>query len=282
MADILKPDLDITPAYAPPVPRGMLIPVGGVDPANQRTYLSSALQVSNGGYNKNVEEINKLISIRAANNVALDNSSNSQLTNSVNQRVAVHDNVNKAFAVEVEKKENFGRPCPCRRLSHGFGGAVLPRLIHAARNAAAIVGDDRPRPGNDTFGNSKLNNAIILEHVGETQQNSRPEHAVDKIFKQYANENQESSNVGIHSNVQNIPSAEEQISEITIADLKEMPGNGKNIPKQQSEDSALNSTFILAIAIIIFSFTLILYFTNVLGFDNSEMQRFLKDTSFRN
>lgn len=283
MTDLLKPDLDITPAYAPPVPRGMLLPVGGVDPSNQRTFLSSALTTSNGGYNDSVKAVDNLVSVHAADNSNPADNVVGQLGNSVNQRVAVHDNINRAFAVEIDKKENFG-PCPLRhRKQHGFGGNVVPRLIHAARAAAIIAGDyDRPSlgavPPGDALGSSKLNNAIVRDHLeNPVIEPSQPEKAIDAIFKQYAYEHPETSNVGIHSNVQNTPPEE---PETTLSDLKEMPGNGKNIPKVKEESSALNGSLILAIAIIVFSLVLILYFTHLLNFDNSGMENLMKEARY--
>lgn len=256
------------------IPRTFLIPVNGVDPSSQRTYLSSALTTSNNMYKNAVEQIDNIVSSKVADNHAT--------LPTVDDKLASETKFNKDFISDINKKENFiinkscGCGCGCNHCGCG-NSHIVPRLVEIAKKAAVISGEQPdkqyiPLNIDDALGSGKLNNQVIKDYMMDDRSSS-PKTAVDEILKQYIKDNKETEAPADIADTISANAADEVSDEI--------PGNNKVIIKQEPNETnetedkhesneinetneSLTTKVLLVLIIALLVFIIVIFFTNLL------------------
>ena len=264
--------------------RSFLVPVGGVDPSSQRTYLSDALTASDNMYEDSENKVDEMITMKATTKSRASAAGASRtLPSSVDDKITSETEFNENFKANINNKENFNhKHHECKECQRRYENShLVPHLIGIAKRAA-IVGGEEPNKDytsitiDDSLGSGKLNNSVIKDYMLDDRSSS-PKTAVDDILKDYLKDNippdaLTSSKVN-ENNINNEttnPTTNEPI-------MKEIPGNKKVfVKKLEPKKSGLSVNIIASVIVVLIFIILIIFFTDLitLSYQNNDYNNF--------
>ena len=255
--------VDTTPATSTRPPRAMILGAG-IDSASTRTFMPVVLQTSTNAYNQNLYMMDQYLH----NNLSSSDSSSTLPTSK--DISAVEDEMDD----EIEK-ESF------RRLVNKEGYCSRCESIKQQARMNAYLNQS------DQLGNtsSTLNTAIQNHLISNS---SDPSDVIAQTFDDYLKSNTDPNPTSAfaHGELSSsictpdaCKSSQRKRPVIIQGDKEISVGNNRVIERPIKQSSSLTA-LILVIAMILFAVVMLLYFTNLTSFNNSNFQKFIRDNSY--